>query len=334
MDSLGRIFRTSIFGESHGKCVGVVVDGCPAGIPLREEDMFPDLERRKSGAKGTTPRKEADAPLIMSGVFNGKTTGAPIMVMFENRGADSPVYEKIKSAPRPGHADLVAMQKFGGFSDYRGGGHFSGRLTLGIVAAGVIAKKILGKIKVDARVVEAGGATGEEGMRAAIESALAEGDSIGGILECRASGVPCCLGEPFFDSLESLVSHAVFSIPSVKGVEFGAGFRIAKMRGSEASDAILNASGKTESNNNGGVNGGISNGNEIFFRVAIKPASSTRKAQKTFDLAKGDATELSVSGRHDACIALRAPVIVEAATSIVLADLMLLEQNAKRVRGD
>ncbi len=321
MNTFGRLFRVSILGESHGECVGVLIDGCPAGLALSAADLVPDLERRKPGAKGTTARKESDIPLIKSGIFNGKTTGAPILILLENKDTDSGAYEKMKDTPRPGHADMVAKQKFGGFSDYRGGGYFSGRLTAALVAAGAVAKKLMRGVKVDAKVLETGD----------IEDAANEGDSVGGIVECRIANLPPGLGEPFFDSAESLISHAVFSIPAVKGIEFGAGFASAKMRGSECNDEIIDAGGKTKTNNAGGINGGITNGNEVVFRVAVKPTSSISKPQKTVNLKTGNHAKLETAGRHDACIALRVPVVLEAAAAIVFADLMLMEQKIPRI---
>lgn len=241
MNSFGRIFRLTVFGESHGPEIGVIIDGCPAGIPLGAEDFETDLGRRRSGASGTTPRKESDVPLLKSGTFNGRTTGAPLCISFENRDVDSSAYDKIKDTPRPGHADFVAYKKFGGFNDYRGGGHFSGRLTALLVAAGVVAKKILPQVLITARLVEAGGSTD---ITAAVEAAVKEGDSVGGTVECTARGLPVGLGEPFFDSVESVLSHAAFSIPAVKGIEFGSGFKAASMRGSSHNDDILDASGR------------------------------------------------------------------------------------------
>ncbi|MDO8553771.1 MAG: chorismate synthase [Candidatus Micrarchaeota archaeon] len=328
MNSFGKLFRVSVLGESHGECTGVLIDGCPAGLMLSTEDLLPDLDRRKSGAKGTTPRKESDVPMIKSGVFDNKTTGAPILILFENKDVNSTSYEKIKNTPRPGHADFVAVQKFGGFNDYRGGGHFSGRLTVLLVAAGVIAKKLMKNIKIDAKLLEAGGM---KNIESAIDEAIKTGDSIGGIVECKVSGLPVGLGEPFFDSAESLLSHAVFSIPAIKGIEFGAGFSSAKMHGSECNDEIVDTNGKTATNNAGGINGGITNGNELLFRVAVKPTSSIKIDKKTVDLKTGERVNLSVAGRHDACIALRVPVVLEAVTAIVLADLMLIEQKMKRI---
>lgn len=328
MNTFGRLFRVSILGESHGECVGILVDGCPAGLKISTKDFAADLERRKGGAKGTTPRKEEDIPLIKSGIFNGKTTGAPILILFENKDVDSSAYEKIKDTPRPGHADFVAMKKFGGFNDYRGSGHFSGRLTVALVAAGVIAKKLMHEVRIEAKLLEAGGS---RDIEKAVEAAINDNDSIGGIVECRVNGLPVGLGEPFFDSAESLLSHAIFSIPAVKGIEFGAGFGCAQMRGSECNDEIISAEGKTRANNAGGINGGITNGNEVVFRVAIKPASSIAKKQRTVNLKTGSAELLTIGGRHDACIALRVPPVLEAAAAIVLADLMLIEQKIPRI---
>jgi chorismate synthase len=321
MNSFGRIFRISIFGESHGSLIGVVIDGCPAGIDLLEQDFLPDLERRKPGAKGTTSRKEGDVPKLVSGVFNGKSTGAPVTVVFENADIKSSDYEAIRNTPRPGHGDFVLHEKFGGFNDYRGGGHSSGRLTLALVAAGVIAKKVVSEIAIKATLIEAGG---NKDIAAAIEKAVEEQDSIGGIVECIATGLPTGLGEPFFDSVESLLSHAVFSIPAIKGIEFGSGFTAAKVHGSEHNDPIIDAAGHTATNNAGGINGGITNGNELVFRIAVKPTSSTPKEQHTWNKATQSVEALEVKGRHDLCIALRVPVVVEAVTAVVLADLTLV----------
>lgn len=324
MNSFGRIFRVSIFGESHGKWVGVTIDGCPAGIELSEEDLLPDLERRKAGSAGTTPRNEDDMPLFASGTFNGRTTGAPLTIVFENNNVRSGDYEAIKNTPRPGHADFVLHKKFHGFNDYRGGGHSSGRLTVALVAAGAVAKKVLGNITIEAELTEAGGSAD---IGAAVKKAVEENDSIGGIITCRVNGLPVGLGEPFFDSLESVISHAVFSIPAVKGIEFGSGFAAARMRGSEHNDAIIDERGTTKTNHAGGINGGISNGNELYFRVAIKPTSSTPQEQHTWSNATQTVEAFTVKGRHDLCIALRAAVVVEAATAIALADAWLIPKN-------
>lgn len=487
MNSFGRIFRISIFGESHGESVGIVIDGCPAGLSLTVEDFLPDLERRKGGTqKGTTPRKEEDLPIFKSGIFNDRTTGAPITILFENKNIRSADYERQRDIPRPGHADFVAKAKAGGFEDYRGSGHFSGRLTVALVAAGVIAKKLLeqietspqtplrgrgasgdsaipgyitnpveswktlsvfakqnrknpteaedklwqevrnrkikgykfrrqhpingfipdfvclekkliieidggyhneeeqksyneirtkwlsanayklmrfsneqvlrntdwvvdeigktllseggspspsereleGEVEITTTILEIGGETDlEKGLQKAIDNK----DSIGGIIECRVNGLPISLGEPFFDSAESLLSHIVFAIPAVRGIEFGTGFAAAKMFGSHHNDAIENMEGKTRTNHAGGIVGGLTNGNELVFRIAIKPTSSTPKEQTTLNWETEKVETVSVKGRHDLCIALRVPVILEAVTAIVLADLLLLEQKIKRV---
>ena len=391
MNAFGNIFRVSIFGESHGEQIGVVVDGLAPGIPLIEADFTADIARRRSGAKGTTPRVEADEPEILSGVYEGYTTGAPLAIVFHNTNTHSQDYEALLNVPRPGHADYTANLKYGGFQDPRGGGHFSGRLTLPVVAAGVIAKKLLfatiagatrGRVqfRCDAKLVEIGGIADPAQWDAALDQAQKEGDSLGGVVECVVSGVPAGLGEPFWDSVESRLSHALFAIPGVRGVEFGDGFAAARMKGSEHNDVYAPAGAKKcgsqqhecchneekegccchgeeheegccnhgeeheccggghseggccghhrnrlvtpATNHAGGVNGGITNGNPLVFRVAFKPTSSIAKAQETYDFAKGEMTSLQVPGRHDTCFALRTPVIVEAMAAIVLADLV------------
>jgi chorismate synthase len=329
MNSFGRIFRIHIFGESHGESVGLVIDGCPAGLPLRVEDFLADIERRKGGTqKGTTPRKEDDIPVFKSGIFNDHTTGAPITILFENNNTRSGDYEKQRAVPRPGHADFTAHVKYGGYEDFRGGGHFSGRLTVCMVAAGVIAKKLLKNITIASAILEIGG---EKDLEKGLQKAIDAKDSIGGIVECRVNGLPAGLGEHFFDSVESVLSHAVFAIPAVKGVEFGAGFAAARMFGSEHNDAIEGASGKTRTNHAGGIVGGITNGNELVFRIVIKPTSSTPKEQQTWNRETNTVEPFSVKGRHDLCIALRVPVVLEAVTAFTLADLMLLEQRIKKL---
>lgn len=331
MNSFGRIFRVQVFGESHGECVGVVIDGCPAGLEVPVEDFLSDMERRKGGTqKGATPRQEEDIPAFKSGVFNGKTTGFPIMIYIENKNTRSGDYDKARAIPRPSHADFVAHKKFGGFEDYRGGGHFSARLTTGLVAAGVIAKKLLKNISIEAKIIEVGG---EPGIDAGLQKAIKAKDSVGGIIECRINDLPIGLGEPHFDSVESLIAHAMFSIPAVKGVEFGAGFEAAKMFGSEHNDAIENVEGRTKTNHAGGIVGGITNGNELVFRVAVKPTASTPKEQESLNWETGKIEKFSVKGRHDLCVALRAPVIVEAYTAFVLVDLMMAANKMKTVVG-
>lgn len=308
--------------------MGITLDGCPAGLPLTVEDFTADLERRKGGTRGTTPRKEDDSPLIKTGVFNGKTTGAPITILFENNNTRSADYDKQRSIPRPGHADFVAHEKFGGYEDYRGSGHFSGRLTVCLVAAGVIARKLLGGITIQSEILEAGG---EKDIEQGLQKAIAAKDSIGGIIECRASGIPVGLGEPFFDTLESLISHAVFAIPAIRSIEFGTGAAAARMFGSEHNDALLDAGGTTKTNHAGGIVGGLSNGNDIIFRVAVKPTSSTPQLQESYNWESGEMETFSVKGRHDLCIALRVPVVLEAVTAIVLADSLLLQQRIPRI---
>ncbi len=326
MNSFGKNFRVQILGQSHGDYVGLIIDGCPPGINITPEDFKEDIERRKPGAKGTTPRKEDDIPEIISGVFNGKSAGSPITILFKNSNTRSGDYEKQRAVPRPGHADFVAHQKFKGFEDFRGGGHFSGRLTVALVAAGVVAKKVIKsfspdkKIKVNATILEIGG---EKDLEKGLQKAVDAKDSIGGILECKVSHLPIGLGEPFFNSAESLISHAVFSIPAVKGIEFGAGFAAAKMFGIEHNDSIINADGTTATNNAGGIVGGITNGNELVFRIVVKPTSSTPKEQQTLNVETGNVEPFSVKGRHDLCIALRVPVVLESVTAMVLADLMM-----------
>ena len=329
MNSFGRLFRVSIFGESHGPFVGLTIDGCPSGIPIAPADFSEDIERRKPGAKGTTPRKEDDIPEIISGVFNDTTTGAPLTILFRNGNTRSGDYEKQKAVPRPGHADFVASKKFKGFEDYRGGGHFSGRLTVAVVAAGVVAKKVISfiakdaNIKINASILEIGG---EQDTEKGLQKAIDQKDSIGGIVECIVANLPIGLGEPFFDSAESVISHVVFAIPAIKGIEFGAGFAAARMYGSDHNDALLDDTGKTKTNNAGGILGGITNGNDLVFRIAVKPTSSTPKEQQTLNVETNAVEPFSVKGRHDLCIALRVPVVLEAMTAVALADLFMISK--------
>ena len=336
MNTFGRKFRVSIFGESHGELIGVVLDGVPAGIELSAEELAFDLGRRKSGAKGTTPRIEEDAPMLVSGVYDGYTTGAPLTIVFKNMNTKSTDYSQFAAMPRPGHADLTAALKWDNYQDPRGSGHFSGRLTLPVVAAGVVAKKLLGDLtildeapvrEISARIVELGGIAGsQEDMPAewqeAIDKAIEEGDSLGAVVECTVPDIDPGYGEPFWDSVEAMIAHAVFSIPGVRGLEFGDGFQAARMKGSEHNDPI-GADGRPLKNGAGGVNGGITNGAPLKFRVAFKPTSSIRKAQQTFNFETGEMDTLEVKGRHDVCFALRTPVVVEAMTAIVLANLVL-----------
>lgn len=333
MNTFGRKFRVTIFGESHGELIGVILDGVPAGLELSEQDFEQDILRRKSGAKGTTPRIEADQPQIVSGVFEGHTTGAPLTIVFRNTNTHSSDYSLFAAMPRPGHADLTAALKWDDCQDPRGGGHFSGRLTLPIVAAGVVAKKILTDAtmldetpcnEVNARIVELGGVeeTLPDQWQQAIDAAIKEGDSLGAVIECTVPNIDPGYGEPFWDSVESNLAHAIFAIPGVRGIEFGDGFKAASMKGSEHNDPITE-SGRPSKNGAGGINGGITNGAPIVFRTAFKPTSSIRKAQQTYNFAKQEMDTLEVPGRHDVCFALRAPVVVEAMTAIVLADLVV-----------
>ena len=358
MNTFGRKFRVTIFGESHGEAIGVVLDGVPAGLDLCEADFEKDLLRRKSGAKGTTPRLESDKPQILSGVFEGHTTGAPLTILFRNENTKSQDYAQFAAMPRPGHADLTAALRWDDCNDPRGGGHFSGRMTLPVVAAGVVAKKILADAtildetpcsEVNAHIVELGGmeilrfaqddmgVTQEDNVlaqnvpvdklpaewQAAIDKAMKDGDSLGAVVECCVPDIDPGYGEPFWDSVESQIAHAVFAIPGVRGIEFGDGFKAAAMRGSDHNDPI-GPDARPIKNGAGGVNGGLTNGAPVVFRVAFKPTSSISCAQKTFNFETDEMDDLQIKGRHDACFALRCPVIVEAMTSIVLADLALL----------
>lgn len=331
MNTFGRIFKLTVFGESHGSGLGIVIDGVPPGIPIHSDDFKESLERRKGmGQKGTTPRKEEDEPQFQSGVFNEFSTGSPLCLFFENKNTRSSDYEKSRKIPRPGHADFVAHIKYHGFEDYRGGGHFSARLTTGIVAAGVIAEKILKQyfsfedLKIEAKVIEVGCFTDiEEGLAHAIQIK----DSVGGIVEGRVTGLPIGIGAPFWDSLESVLAHAFFAIPAVKGVEFGSGFNASRMTGTTHNDSLLDKSGKTKTNNAGGIVGGLSNGNELVFRIAFKPTASTPKVQESLNVETNMLETFSIKGRHDLCVALRAPVIVEAMTAIVLCDLAFFNKK-------
>lgn len=326
MNSFGKVFRVEIFGESHGESVGVIIDGCPAGIDLSPEDLLPDIKRRQPGGLGTTKRIESDIPHIKSGVYQGRTTGSPIMIEFVNENKESSDYDEFKMKPRPGQVDFVAMAKYRGFNDHRGGGHFSARLTVGLVAAGAIAKKILEGIEIKAGIIEIGGS---KNYQAKLEEAAAKGDTLGGIIECSVYNLPVGLGEPFFYSFESVIGQLLFSIPSIKAVEFGEGFKSAKMHGSEYNDTLMDISGKTMTNNCGGITGGLTNGNQIIFRAALRPPSSISKNQKTLNLLNGEEEDLVIKGRHDICPVLRASVIIEAAAAIGICDLTMINDMYK-----
>lgn len=323
MNTFGNKFKIVTNGTSHGEFVGVYIYGCPADIALSLDDFTVDILKRKSGAVGTTKRIESDIPNILSGVIDGKTTGEQIFISFDNKDVISKDYDKFNDIPRPGHADFINKVKYKGEKDLTGGGQSSGRMTLPLVAAGVVAKKIIPDVKFDTKLIEV---NGSKDIESEVNKAVEENDSVGGIIECRISNLPIGFGEPFFDSVESMISHIVFSIPGIKGIEFGAGFQSAKMKGSDCNDVFIDEKGSTATNNAGGINGGISNGNEIIFRVAVKPTSSIGKSQRTFNFKTKEMTDLVIEGRHDVCFALRTPIIVENATAIVLADLYLRDK--------
>lgn len=364
-NTIGSSFAFTSFGESHGRCVGVVIDGCPAGLELVEADVQKLLDLRKPGQSiVTTQRGEQDKVDILSGVFRGKTTGAPICLLIWNSDTRSSDYDKFVTIPRPGHADYPALVKYGGMNDYRGGGRFSGRITAGFVMAGAVAQKLLETtlaIKIIAYTKELGGIKldektsyedivakrysnevrcpdqdAAEKMRELVIKTRGSGDSLGGIVECIATGLPIGVGEPVFSSVESELSRSIFSIPAVKGIEFGSGFAGTRTRGSENNDAYVEMKdGKlvTRSNNSGGVLGGISTGMPLVFRVAFKPASSIAAPQETFDLASGEKTKLQVPGRHDPTVVPRAVPVVECMTACVLADLAISASLIKPVLG-
>lgn len=326
MNCIGRLFRVSIFGESHGNCIGILIDGVPAGIPLKEEDFYEDLLRRKANKKGTTPRIEKDEPIIESGVFNGYTTGAPLLIRFLNENTKSKDYSNLVLHPRPSHADLTAKNKFKGFNDYRGGGAFSGRLTLGIVAAGVVAKKIL-PLKYRTEIINLKGCTDEDKFESIIDDAILKRDSVGGIVSIKIDNVPSSLGEPYFDSVESVLSHLLFSVGGVKGVAFGLGFDGVSLYGSEFNDSYVDSSGKTITNNNGGINGGITNSNQIDIKVMVKPTPSVGVRQDTYNFNEGKVSPLLIEGRHDSAIILRSLPVLEAMCAIGLCDLYMINKG-------
>lgn len=329
MNHFGRLFQISIYGESHGNSVGVILDGVKPGIPLSSADFTVDLLRRKSGGKGTTPRIETDEIIIESGVFNGYTTGAPILLRFLNQNTKSKDYSNLVSHPRPSHADYTAKLKYNGFNDYRGGGHFSARLTLGLVSAGVVAKKMLKNVKFSTKLINLGGCEDPKEFNTILDAAIKANDSVGGIVSLKASNVEAGLGEPYFDSLESTISHLLFSVGGVKGVEFGIGFKGANLTGSSYNDLIIDKDGHTSTNNNGGINGGISNGNDIEIKVFVKPTPSIAISQNTFNFNDNKVEPLVITGRHDSAIILRAMVVLESCLAIALCDAMLIKNAYK-----
>jgi chorismate synthase len=358
--SFGRLFTITNFGESHGQCVGILIDGCPAGLPLNENDIQIEVDKRKPiSDSGQTNRREEDKVQILSGVFEGFTTGAPICLLVWNKDMDSNEYVKTRFIPRPGHADYTAFVKYGGFNDYRGGGRFSGRLTVGLVMAGAVAKKLLKTfgIEVYAHTLQIGQIQAKnynletirkevyrnplrcadssviEAMEGAIDTAQKEGDSLGGIIESMVLNVPPGLGEPYFSTLEGEISKALYAIPAVKGVEFGEGFKVASLKGSQNNDAFIVNGDKisTTSNNSGGILGGISDGMPLVVRTAVKPTPSISLKQDSIDLNSKEKVELSVRGRHDVCIVPRAVPVVEAMIAVTLCDFCLQSGMIKRI---
>ena len=349
----GNSISVTLFGESHGEQIGAVIDGLAPGIEVNMEFIHKQLELRKPQGKISTKRVEADEPHIVSGVFEGKTTGTPLCILFENQNTKSKDYSKTKDLMRPGHADFTAIEKYHGFADYRGGGHFSGRITTPIVAAGAILIQALQKkgiyigshiqkcgpiedkkftdyeteiAKVNELVFPVLDEDAAKNIYAYMVQAAEEGDSVGGILETVVTGVPSGVGEPWFDTMESMLAHALFSVPAVKGVEFGEGFRFADMKGSEANDAFEMKDGKvvTKTNHNGGVNGGITNGMPIRFQTVVKPTPSIYKKQETVNMATMENEVMQIQGRHDPAIIPRARVVVDSMTAIVLADMLAM----------
>ena len=353
-NTFGNQVAITLFGESHGEAIGAVIDGLSAGIKIDEEFIKEKLSLRRPSGKISTPRKEQDEFKIVSGVFKGFTTGSPLCIIIPNKDTRSADYGEEMNIPRPSHADFAAHIKYKGFENFCGGGHFSGRITAAIVAAGAIVISALKEkgISIGTHIAKCAGVTdrdfsdyqkdidklnslafavldsnkGEE-MTAKIESVKTEGDSVGGVLETAVLGLEAGIGEPWFDSLEGVLSHALFSIPGVKGVEFGAGFGISDMKGSEANDAFYMEDGavKTKTNNSGGINGGISNGSPIIFRVAMRPTPTISKEQESVNLKEKSNTILSAKGRHDPCIVHRARVVVDSITAIALADMLALK---------
>lgn len=360
---LGNSITVTLFGESHGEQIGVVIDGIAPGITVDLDFMRKQLDLRKPHGRISTQRVEADEPNIVSGVFEGKTTGTPICILFENNNTKSKDYSKTKDLMRPGHADYTALEKYHGFADYRGGGHFSGRITTPIVAAGAIIIDALKRkgIHIGTHIKQCGmirdipfanyreeiakvndltfpvlDEKAAKEMYAYMEAAANEGDSVGGILETAVTGLPAGVGEPWFDSMESMLAHGIFSIPAVKGVEFGKGFAFAEMKGSEANDSFRMKEGKvvTRTNHNGGINGGITNGMPILFHTVIKPTPSIYKEQDTVNMGTGENVSFRIQGRHDPAIIHRARVVVDSVTAIVLADMLALRYGTDWLYGE
>ncbi len=353
----GNQLKISIFGESHGNGIGAVIDGFPAGLACDFDFIERELERRAPGLSLlTTSRREADKPVILSGVYDGTTTGAPICIMIMNTDTRSRDYENLKTVPRPSHSDYTGQMRYRGCNDVRGGGHFSGRLTAPLVFAGALCKYYLRKnhnVEIGSHLYRVGGVAdlpfdpvntdrellkrlqqetlplldheAEEKIRETVETARKELDSIGGVIECAVTGMSAGIGSPIFQNVESRIASILYSVPAVKGVEFGSGFALSGMRGSEANDCYVNDNGmiRTRTNHNGGVSGGITTGMPVIVRAAIKPTPSIGKEQKTVNLNTGAEEQLQIHGRHDPCIAMRAPVVVEAAVAVAVMDLYL-----------
>jgi len=359
----GNDFRITVFGESHGKCIGVVVEGCPAGFPIGEAEIQEELDRRRPGKSMTSARQENDAVRFLSGIVDGRANGGPITMIVMNEDINSSWYDRNRTVPRPGHSDYSAIIKYGSFNYWRGGSFFSGRMTAAIVMGGAIAKKLLRKkgIRVFSHLTQLGGVSVDFEvtdhqveemapkspvwcadskksllMVEELEKVKSEQDSLGGIVECRVIGLPAGIGEPFFDSVESVISHGIFSIPAAKGIEFGDGFRLCGMKGSKANDEFALEGEKviTRTNHSGGILGGITDGMPLVLRVAFKPTPSIGKAQRSVNLSKMEEVEIHIEGRHDPCIAVRAVPVVEAIVSTCLADLMIRAQKISRVKGD
>ena len=322
-NSFGSRFRLSIWGASHTPEIGVRIEGVPQGIALSAEEFEADLSRRRAAAKGTTARHEKDIPTLRAGVVDGVTTGEPIEIVFQNGDTRSSDYSQFENHNRPSHIDFTARAKYGSEVDLRGSGQFSGRMTVLLVAAGVVAKKLVRSVDYTTEIVEIGGSRNRLEFQDIVAAAVADCDSVGGVVECRAKGVGVGLGEPFFDSAESIIAHLLFSVPAVKGVEFGSGFEGVKLRGSQRNDCFVDGEGHTATNNEGGINGGITNGNDLVVRVAIKPTPSISREQMTYNKELGEVAPLVIKGRHDACIVLRAAVVVESVVAIALAELAL-----------
>ena len=331
-NSLGKNFRFTIFGQSHAPAIGVCIEGLPAGFEPDMEALSAFMARRAPGGRYATSRKEPDVPEFISGLVDGKCCGAPVTAMIRNTNTRSQDYEYMRHIPRPGHADYSAMVKYGSSRDFSGGGQFSGRLTAPLCIAGALALQLLEKkgIKISASIVSIGGERDEQRMFELIDRVRSEGDSVGGIIECRVEGLGPGVGEPMFDGLENRIAQAVFGIPAVKGLEFGAGFAAADMRGSEHNDPFTvdeNRNIATVGNNHGGILGGISSGMPVVFRVAIKPTPSIARTQKSVDMEKMCETEIQIRGRHDPCIVPRALPCVEAAAAVAVYDLILEGQS-------